>query len=116
MARRKKKARRFDAKGGSSIAEVISYSAACRARGLRRRWGRRKSASATAVFVRGCRGDRWKHYGSGLRPRVERRARRAHFRIDRPLLEAAVESRGRLPGDLPQGRGFELEAGHRPLV
>src|SRR2546423_5720995 len=67
MARRKKKVRRFDAKGGSFIAEVISYSAACRARGLRR-WGRRKSVDTTefAIFI-GWR-DRGKHYGGGGRP------------------------------------------------
>src|SRR2546421_5825169 len=83
MARRKKKVRRFDAKGGF-IAEVISYSAACRARGLRR-WGRRKSVDTTefAVFI-GWR-DRGKHYGGGGPPPRPPGPRGADFLIEQPL-------------------------------
>src|SRR2546423_5602104 len=86
MARRKKKVRRFDAKGGSFIAEVISYSAACRARGLRR-WGRRKSVDTTefAIFIGW--GDRGEHYGGGGPPRRPPRPPGARLPNHIPLLD-----------------------------
>src|SRR2546421_1744321 len=103
MARRKKKVRRFDAKGGF-IAEVISYSAACRARGLRR-WGRRKSVDTTefAIFIGW--GDRGKHYGGGGPPAGPRRPRGAHLSNDQPLLGPPLQSPRPRPRGLLGGRG-----------